>query len=269
VKIFFDQSGGITTKAQSYMPYRYVLERQDYSDYAGGRVFYARPGFPAFPVRLAGEILLRCLALREKNGASGPCQLYDPCCGGATHLAALGFLYGESISGIIASDIDPEAISLAERNLSLLTLQGIDRRISELEQLQAEFGKVSHEAALESALRLRHHIESRRPKTQVDIHLFQADATQPQALLSGMQDRRAGILLADVPYGQLSSWKGSGNPVEASLLPGELMLEAMRGILVNGAVVAIASDKSQKFAHPAYQQVGKMRQGKRQVVFLI
>jgi antitoxin HigA-1 len=31
------------------MPYRFATEKNDYSDYAGGHVFYGTPGQPAFP----------------------------------------------------------------------------------------------------------------------------------------------------------------------------------------------------------------------------
>jgi hypothetical protein len=47
------------------------------------------------------------------------------------------------------------------------------------------------------------------------------------------------------------------------------MLAALRDLLAPGAVIAAASDKGQKIAHPDYRQVGKLRHGKRQVVFLI
>ncbi len=248
------------------MPYRFVPECQDYSDYSGGRVFYARPGYAAFPVRLASEIFQRCLALREKAGMSAPCLLYDPCCGGATHLATLAYLHWDAIAGIAASDIDPAALALARRNLSLLTPAGLDLRIHEIEKSLAAFGKESHAAALESAARLRRRLESLAPWK---IHLFQADATDLRALLAGMGEMRAEILLADVPYGRLSAWQGGGSLGEAPVSPGGQMLDALLGILAPGAVVAVASDKSQKFDHPAYRQAGKIRQGKRQVIFLV
>lgn len=59
------------------MPYRFATERRDYSDYASGKVFYALPGCPAFPVRLASEIFQRCLEIRAAEDATQPCVLYD------------------------------------------------------------------------------------------------------------------------------------------------------------------------------------------------
>ena len=61
------------------MPYQHALERQDYTDLSSGRVLYNQPGAPAFPVRLASEILQRCLTLREADGNASPCQIFDPC----------------------------------------------------------------------------------------------------------------------------------------------------------------------------------------------
>jgi len=63
------------------MHYQFAKERPDYSDLASGRVFYSLPGHPAFPIRLADEILQRCLARREASHVTGPCILYDPVVG--------------------------------------------------------------------------------------------------------------------------------------------------------------------------------------------
>ena len=112
------------------MQYKYATEPQDYSDLASGRVFYSLPGHPAFPVRLASEIFQRCIASRETiYKDSSPCTLYDPCCGAAYHLSVLGYLHGKHIQEIIASDINEKAVALAGRNLGLLSVAGMDKRI--------------------------------------------------------------------------------------------------------------------------------------------
>src|SRR5678816_1175376 len=109
------------------MQYQYAKERVDYSDLTSGRVFYSLPGHPAFPVRLASEIFQRCMAYRAAiYDAAGRCTLYDPCCGAAYHLSVLGFLHGEQIGEIIASDIDETALAAARRNLGLLHRDGFD-----------------------------------------------------------------------------------------------------------------------------------------------
>ena len=104
------------------MPYAFETEDRDYSDFAGGRVIYSLPGAPAFPARLASEIFLRGQKLTAK---SSPLRLFDPCCGGAYHLAAIGFLHGAAVEHILAADIDRRALDLAEKNLGLLTGAGL------------------------------------------------------------------------------------------------------------------------------------------------
>src|SRR5512145_1475703 len=118
------------------MQYKYVKEQLDYSDFSSGRVFYSLPGHPAFPVRLASEIFQRCLAYRKTiYGISAPCTLYDPCCGAAYHLSVLGYLHGEHIQEVIASDIDERSVRLAKRNLALLSMEGLDQRINEISEM--------------------------------------------------------------------------------------------------------------------------------------
>ena len=112
------------------MRYRFVRERENYEDYASGRVFVGMPGNPAFPVRLASEVLQRCAAIHRAEGHRGPFRVYDPCCGAAYHLVVIGYLHIGQIRKITGSDIDAEALALAERNLGMLSLAGLERRRS-------------------------------------------------------------------------------------------------------------------------------------------
>ena len=109
------------------MRYQFAKERPDYSDLASGRVFYSLPGHPAFPIRLADEILQRCLARRAANHLTGSCVLYDPCCGAAYQLAVLGYLHWHSFREIVGSDMDQKVISLAQKNLGLLSVEGLEK----------------------------------------------------------------------------------------------------------------------------------------------
>src|SRR5579859_4870974 len=104
------------------MPYRFAQERQDYHDFAAGGVFQGLAGHPAFPIRLTSEIFQRCLELRARDGQVGPCQVYDPCCGGGYLLATLAFLHWPEIKAIVGSDVDSKALEVAERNFNLLNL---------------------------------------------------------------------------------------------------------------------------------------------------
>ena len=109
------------------MHYQFATAHLNYSDLASGRVFYSRPGHPAFPIRLASEIFQRCMAIRTAEHLPAPCVLFDPCCGGAYHLSVLAYLHRECIREVIGSDVDEEAIALAQRNLELLSVSGLDQ----------------------------------------------------------------------------------------------------------------------------------------------
>jgi len=249
------------------MRYRFARERRDYADYASGRVFYSSPGQPAFPVRLASEIFQRCLAVREASGAAGPCLLYDPCCGGAYHLSTLAFMHWQAIDEIVGSDVDEQALSLAQRNLALLTVSGLDRRMAEIAAMLASYGKASHAAALESARTLRRRLLGLVEGHQVATRLFRADATDGEALGRQLGDRRVDVVFTDVPYGWHSTWQVA-DAGQASASPMWQMLEALRRVASPGAVLAVAADKRQKTSHQGYQRVERFRAGKRQVAIL-
>ena len=133
------------------MEYKFATEHSNYADLASGNVFYSLPGHPAFPVRLASEIYQRCQALRG-NG-SLPCTIYDPCCGAAYHLSTISYLHWDSICRVICSDIDEKAVQVAERNLGLLTPDGMERRSREISAMIRLYDKESHKGALESIVR--------------------------------------------------------------------------------------------------------------------
>ena len=250
------------------MQYRFAQERQDYSDYSSGRVFYGLPGHPAFPVRLASEIFQRCVALREAQGATGPCVLYDPCCGGAYHLSTLAYLHWHAIGEIIASDVDEEILSVARRNLSLLTVEGLDRRTAEISRMLVQYKKASHTAALESAQKLRKRLLDLVETHQVEVRLFAADATDSQAVGELLAGSKVDVVISDVPYGRHSSWQIADVSQVSLLSPAWQMLEALLPLLSLRSVVAIASDKRQRVSHEGYRRLERFQVGKRRVVLL-
>ena len=87
------------------MQYRYA-HNQNYEDFASGRVLYHKSGLSTFPVRLAIEVMGRCLQYVDKEKLS----IYDPMCGEAYLLTVLGFFYGERIHEIYGSDVNVEAL---------------------------------------------------------------------------------------------------------------------------------------------------------------
>ena len=63
--------------------------------------------------------------LLSAKGVQSPYTIYDPFCGVAYALTVLGFFHGADIKAIFASDIDENVLSLARKNLSLLSKDGL------------------------------------------------------------------------------------------------------------------------------------------------
>ena len=250
------------------MKYRFVRDRENYQHYASGRVFYGRPGIPAFPVRLASEVLQRCLAVRRTYGLAERCVLYDPCCGGAYHLSTLWYLHAQDIRSIVGSDIDQNALALARRNLALLSRVGLNKRIAEISQLLVDHGKASHAEALASARLLYERLCALLESFSVETRLFCADATDDGMLTRELGGTRVDVVFADVPYGRHSEWQArdGGHGDQKSFM--WRMLDALQGILSTDAVVAVAADKGQKIAHERYDRLQRFRVGKRQIAIL-
>jgi hypothetical protein len=258
------------------MKYRFVRERENYEDYASGRVLLGMPGNPAFPVRLASEVFQRCAAIHRAQGRTGPFRLYDPCCGAAYHLTVIGYLHLEQVRRIVGSDIDPNVLDLAEQNLAMLSPVGLGRRMVQLTAMRDAFGKRSHADALASAERLRDRLRAWPAGQYAQVRLFLADATDPAALGRALEGEQIDIVFTDVPYGWHSEWQTVENPDAGREMPRTvrgtgsvwLMLESLRGVLAERTVVAVAADKAQEVVHAAYQRLQRLKVGKRQVVIL-
>lgn len=249
------------------MQYKYATEQQDYSDFSSGRVFYSLPGYPAFPVRLASEIFQRCLAARQAvYRASDPCTLYDPCCGAAYHLSVLGYLHGESIREIIASDVEQEAVALARQNLGLLNMVGLEKRIHEISEMLQQYRKESHREALSSGSVLRDKLAAFVDEHPLKTKVFQASATDQRAMLSHVQPKSVDIVFTDVPYGLHSSWHDSDSSELVN--PLGTMLAALYEVVSPASILAIVSDKGQKAVHENYQRLEQFQIGKRRVAIL-
>ena len=250
------------------MPYRVAQDRPDYTDFAAGPVLYSLPGQPAFPVRLASEIFQRCQAHLLHLGRAAPYTVYDPCCGSAYLLVTLAYIHRPAIRQIVASDVDSTVIPLAERNLSLLTLAGVDTRIAQLAQLFEQFGKPSHAQALASARRLRGRLSSYRQLHPIQSRIFVANALHGVDLQSHLERGAVDLIMTDLPYGQRTTWREIESPTGA-LDPGWQLLEALRGIVEPASIIAITATKQQKVGHDAYHRVEQFQIGKRRTRFFM
>jgi 23S rRNA (guanine2535-N1)-methyltransferase len=246
------------------MQYKYVKEQPDYSDLASGKVFYSLPGHPAFPIRLASEIFLRCVEDRKTIYKDvTPCVLYDPCCGAAYHLSVLAYLHGKYIREVIASDVNEKAVAVAEQNLGLLDVNGLDKRIEKIKAMLEKYNKDSHKDALKSAQNLKEKL-SRNPS--MTVMAFQANVMNNNEISNNVQPGSVDIVFTDIPYGQHSNWQYPNftelfNPLHS-------MLDSLLGTLSATSIVAIVSDKQQKVSHENYQRIEHFQVGKRRIVIL-
>jgi 23S rRNA (guanine2535-N1)-methyltransferase len=196
---------------------------------------------------------------------AGPYNVYDPCCGSAYLLATLAYLHWPAIRRLVGSDVDPAVIPLAERNLSLTTLAGVEARIAQLAQWHDQFGKDSHAQALASAQRLRVQLLSHHARHPIPSQVFVADALHPADLREQLARGTVDIVITDLPYGQRTSWHATTSPT--SFDPGSQLLEALREVVTPASIIAITTTKQQKIAHNAYQRVEHFQLGKRHTRF--
>lgn len=236
------------------MQYKFSPNR-NYQDLAAGRVIYGSAGMPNFPVRLAQEIFCRCLEyLPQKDSL----VVYDPLCGSGYLLTVLGFLNPELIRLFVGSDINSSAAALALKNLSLLTEEGLARRIAELKELYRQYRKESHLEAVKSAQRLLELVQGRAFVPQA--RTFTADLLAPESLVN--QEFNADLIIADVPYGSLVSWQGGS----ATAL--DQFLENLIPVLKSTTIVAVCTDKKQKVRSNIYRRLEQQAIGKRRFTLL-
>jgi len=209
--------------------YRHAVTARDHQDLASGSVLHSAPGFPAFPVRLASEIFQRALALR---GGDHPAVLWDPCCGSGYLLTVTALLHRTRIAAVLASDLDPDAIDLARRNLALLSRAGLHARAADLRERAARFGKPAYTDAAHAARRLADALEA--AGGDLPHAACQADVFDPAQLRQAIAGRAPDIAITDAPYGEQTRWHG---PSAAAGVTG--MVEALTAVLPRGGVLAV------------------------------
>jgi len=183
-------------------------------------------------------------------------------------LSTLAYLHWNAIGEIMGSDVDEDILSVARRNLGLLTVEGLDRRTAEISKMLMQYKKASHEAALKSAETLRQRLLGLVETHQVEVRSFAADATDSQAVCEELAGREVDVVISDTPYGRHSSWQIADASQASTLSPAWQMLEALLPVLSLRSVIAIASDKRQKISHEGYRRLERFQVGKRRVVLL-
>ena len=239
--------------------YQYTATKENYEDYSSGRVVYGATGATNFPVRLSSEVFQRCAHYLKARGKTGPYKLYDPFCGVAYSLTVIGFLHGAEIESIAASDSDSRLLEFAQKNLSLLTPEGLDKRIEELKRFIEEYHKDSHQEALASAYRLQSKIQAFGARA---IQCFQFNAVGDEEFSPSLA--AVDMVITDLPYGKLSRWKGS--VTEESFV--QRFLEKLKPKLAPLSVAAIIHDKKQPISHPGYKVLRSFILGKRKIALL-
>ncbi len=230
------------------MQYRYVTEKENYEDFAAGRVLVSQGGMTSFPVRLASELFQRCAGYFP---AEQRLRVYDPCCGGGYLLTVLGFLHGARIQALHGSDINPDIVRRASDNLRLLTAAGLDMRRDALRALADTYNKSSHHAALASVERLRQYL----PAPPITTHAWTANALQPTARTASVD-----LIICDVPYGNLTGWQADAD--------GTTLLQAQYDVLIPGGIAAVISDKSQQATYARYKRLQRETIGRRRLLIL-
>ncbi|MEO0468009.1 MAG: hypothetical protein AAF206_00205 [Bacteroidota bacterium] len=226
------------------MQYLYA-EKQNFEDLSSGRVIYQKAGAATFPVRLANEIFLRCFNHLQPKGRI---VVFDPMCGQGYLLTVLGAQFGKKIRSLIGADIDQEVLKVAEKNVGLLTSVGLHKRKEEIQQLYHQFGKPSHQEALQSVEKWEKWIAP-----AMETQLRCQDVFQPNYPLT----EKADLIMTDVPYGQLANWQ------HAHAEPMEKLLDSLGESLKPGGIVAIISDKQQKMKPSGWMRLEKEKIGKR------
>ncbi|GAA4208675.1 hypothetical protein GCM10022252_74140 [Streptosporangium oxazolinicum] len=211
------------------MTYRHAIVRTSHQDLASGAVLHSAPGFPAFPVRLASEIFQRALTLR---GGDQPAVLWDPCCGSGHLLTVVALLHRRQIASVLASDLDPEARNLAERNLALLSPAGLTARAADLRARAARFDKPAYDSAAHAAHRLATELDA--AGGDIPHAVRQADVFDPDQLQRTFGHHAPDIVITDIPYGEQTHW---GGPSATAGVTG--MVEALTAVLPHDSVIAV------------------------------
>jgi hypothetical protein len=230
----------------------------NYEDYSSGRVLYGATGATNFPVRLTSEIFLRAQYYLTEQGNRGPYSIYDPFCGAGYSLSVLGLLHGENIKSIYASDVDKNMLEIAEKNLYLLTKEGMNKRAHELNVLYSQYHKDSHKDALESVNKL----VKKLPRSSITIQSFKHNILSNPNL--PIELKKIDLIISDVPYGKLAQWQGASMEVN----PLRQFLNNIKNKVSQKSLIAVSLNKKQEAIYEGYSKIKSFKIGTRKILFL-
>lgn len=155
-------------------------------------------------------------------------RLWDPCCGSGYLVTVLGLLHRDLLTHVRASDVDPDAVAIAARNLELLTAEGLAERERELRRSALDFGRVAYVERAEAARDLAAGLAA----TGGDLPHESAVAD----VFTLTEPVDADLVVTDVPYGEMTRWEGDipQDPVHG-------LLSSMGRVLPERSVVVVTA----------------------------
>lgn len=205
-----------------------------FDDAGGGRVVHSARGFPGYPPRLAVELFSRA---REMVGRSRV-GMWDPLCGAGGIVTSIGLLRPTEVRRLLATDVNPDAVQLASRNLSLVSRSGLLARRQELTERMADPEQRIDPERLRALDRL---LTRDGRGDDIAVAALRANATDATDLgrldLDGVD-----IAFADLPYGIQTDAvaEGAGGAVEPTEF-GRAVFTAVSSALPSGAVVVLST----------------------------
>ena len=140
----------------------------------------------------------------------------------------------------------------AEKKLSLLSEEGMDMRIAEIDQMIESFKKKSHVEARESAVTLKGLIRS-----NISFEVFRSDALKKIDLKT-----KPDIIVTDVPYGNMVDWAGDEEKVI------DRLLDVLYEICHCDTIIGLCMNKKQKVGNEKFLRLEKQQVGKRRFEIL-
>jgi tRNA G10 N-methylase Trm11 len=180
-------------------------------------------------VRLGSELFERAVHVLDRRERL---TVWDPCCGSGQLVTTISLLHQEQVAEIIATDIDPAALALAEKNLALLTKHGLTAMRAEIAKLSDRFGKDSHTLALAAADRLQARVRSSDP---IEVHVRRADIFDVSTLAQAVEGASIDLVITDLPYGRQTYLQGSAQDV----VEVDAMLANLSSVLPHHAVIVL------------------------------